>query len=370
MAGERRRRGWRRRRHLGVWDPTGGEARVGSGLPVEEGAEEIRVLVRDVEEDTREAEVGEVEALLASPSSAFWIDLVRPHHRARRLLSETLALDPLTVEDCLSPLRMPKMDALRDGDGRLNGAFVAAFAARLDREDDAAQLRAVEVDLVVGERYLVTVRDGPLKEVERHVSRRLREGDELMREAGAGAALAHAALDAMVDGHLPTLVGAASAAEELEERLDPRNERSSAAAFEALISLRRDLSAFRRLATAQQEALRRFGRTGDDDLRDHLDDVVDNQREAVDMADAASDYVEGAIETYRTRRDERTERGIRRLTGIAAILGVLTLFSGIYGMNFSYLPGAEDPEGFWIFVSSQVVFAVAAMVFLVRRGLL
>jgi hypothetical protein len=55
---------------------------------------------------------------------------------------------------------MPKMDALPEG-----GAFIAGFAVRLDEEDEP-RLRAEEVDLVVGSGYLVTVRDGPLGEVE------------------------------------------------------------------------------------------------------------------------------------------------------------------------------------------------------------
>ena len=42
-------------------------------------------------------------------------------------------------------------------------------------------------------------------------------------EPGAsGAALAHAAFDALVDGHLPVLVRASTIAEELEEVLDPQ----------------------------------------------------------------------------------------------------------------------------------------------------
>ena len=153
--------------------------------------------------------------------------------------------------------------------------------------------------------------------------------------------LAYEVLDALVDGHLPALVSIAAAAEELEDRLNPRNDRASTAALENLIVLRRDFLAFRRLAVAQQEALRRLGRTAEE-IRDYLSDVTDNQREAVDMADATRDYIEGAIEAYRMRRDERSEVGIRRLTVLAALLGPLTLFAGWYGMNFTYIPGAEE----------------------------
>lgn len=45
----------------------------------------------------------------------------------------------------------------------------------------------------------------------------------------SGAALAHVALDVLVDQHLPVTVRAAEVAEELEEGLDPGSERESLA---------------------------------------------------------------------------------------------------------------------------------------------
>ena len=353
-----RRRG---RGYLGVWDPTGGEAREGSGLPVEEGAEKIRALARERPGAVREIPEGELGAALGEPGAVVWVDLVRPRKRSEALLRDVICLGPLTVEDCLEPLRMPKMDLL-DG-GRV---FVSAFAARLDGED-RVKLRAVEVDLVVGENFLVTVRDGPMEEVRDRLEGRIRTGAP---ESGSpGEALAYEVLDALVDGHLPALVNVAAAAEDLEDTLDPRNQRTSIEALENLISLKRDLQAFRRLALAQQEALRRLGRVSEE-MRAYLSDAADNQREVVDMADATRDYVDGAIEAYRMRRDERSELGIRRLTALAGLLGPPTLLSGIYGMNFQNLPGNEAWFGFWAFIGFQFLFITTGAFFLRRRGLL
>lgn len=39
---------------------------------------------------------------------------------------------------------------------------------------------------------------------------------------------------------------------------------------------------------------------------------------------------------------------IKRLTAISIILAVITIVTGIYGMNFRYLPLADHPYGFWI----------------------
>ncbi|CAN5720110.1 hypothetical protein BH20ACT11_BH20ACT11_11700 [soil metagenome] len=319
-------------------------------------------------EGLRELERGELGAALDKGGCGVWIDLLRPRDGARSILTGNLGLGTLVVEDCLSPLRMPKMDTFE------GCAFVAAFAARLEREAGyRAHLRAVEVDPIVGENYLVTVRDGPVREIEDGVERRLGQASDARRnethEGGPGERLAHAALDSLVDGHLPALVGVAAAAEELEEGLDPRNERASTSALESLILLRRDLSAFRRLAIAQQESLRRLGRWSRS-LRGQLSDVVDNQREAVGMGDATRHYADGAVESYRMRRDERSEVGIRRLTVLAGIIGPMTLLAGWWGANFDSILGSGSQWGFGVFVGVQLVFAVLAVWFMIRRGLL
>jgi magnesium transporter len=351
--------------HLGVWDPSGGEARSGSGLPVEEGDEEIQVLARSAQDGgIREVMQKELGSFLGDPGWTLSIDILRPRTGARTLLQKTLELAPLTVEDCMEPLRMPKMDMFQEGEnGKTQGAFVAAFALRLLKSENEVQLRAIEVDLVVGPNYLVTVRDTPVAEVSQRVQSKLQK--DLSEDSGQ--MLAYEALDALIDGHLPVLVSTAAAAEELEESLDPRNERVSITALENLIALKRDLSAFRRLAVAQQETLRRLGRKYVE-MRPYLSDVADNQRETVDMADATRDYVDGAVEAYRMRRDEWVGIGIRRLTVLASVLGPLSVFTAWYGTSFSDIPGVNLPYAFYVFVGGQILFIVLVFLYLRRRS--
>lgn len=331
-------------------------------MPVESGEEKVRILLRSAEGEVREVPPEELASALEEQGSAVWVDFVRPHDKAREVLGGVLGLPPFTVEDCMSPLRMPKLDMFEVNG--LWGAFVAAFAVRAERE--APGLRAIEVDLVVGPGYLVTVRDGPVPGVRERLESHLKSDD--MPESPGGF-LAYEVLDALIDGHLPALVEAAAIAEELENALDPGRERASVSALENLIDLRRDLSSFRRLAVAQQEVLRRLGRASTD-LREYLSDAADNQREAIDMADATREFAEGAVEAYRIRRDERSGLGIRRLTVFAAILGPLTLVCGIYGANFTAIPGTDSPLGFPIFVGVQLVFVVIAAWILHRSGLI
>ena len=90
----------------------------------------------------------------------------------------------------------------------------------------------------------------------------------------------------------------------------------------------------------------------------------------IEMADATRDVIDGVIEAYRMRRDERTGSGVRRLTVLAAVLGPLSLLAALYGVNFRDIPGIDNPGGFYIFVGVLALVAVIALVVLRRRGLL
>lgn len=322
----------------------------------------IRIVARPIAgvNGNREVAVEDLDGELAG-GEVIWIDLTNPGLDAASLLGDRLHLGSLTVEDCLLPLRMPKLDPLPEG-----GAFVAAFAIRLEAGDEP-RLRMIPVPLVIGSTFLVTVRRQPMLEDVARIEAALSRDVELPEQPGA--ALAYAALDALIDRHLPVMLRAAEIAEELEDDLDPRRRNEGLLALERLIVLRRDLLAFRRLGVAQQEVLRRLGRLFPV-MQAYLADVADNQREAVDTAAATCDYIDGAIEAFRVRRDVRTEDGIRRLTVLAAIVGPITVVIGLWGLNFRNIPGTGARWGWPIFVGAQLCFVLVASWYFRRRGLL
>ena len=59
---------------------------------------------------------------------------------------------------------------------------------------------------------------------------------------------------------------------------------------------------------------------------------------------------------------------IKRLTAISIILAVITIVTGIYGMNFRYLPLADHPYGFWIINGLMVALYVGMWWWFKRIG--
>ena len=330
--------------------------KVGASTP---GA--TRILARGpTEADLKSLRVDELPAAIER-GDLVWIDVESPAKAELIELGESLRLDELTVEDCLAPVRMPRIDTIpRDC------VFVAMFAARFETEPEA-RIRTAAVPMVIGPNFLMSVRRELLPEVVHRLNATFAGFEALPAESGMG--LAYVAVDALVDRHLPAATEAAELAEQFEDDLNPENELRSIPALERLIVLRRDLLAFRRIGVFQSEVLRRLSRK-DADLRSYYSDVEDNEREAVETAAATCDYIDGAIEAFQVRRDARTELGIRRLTVLAVILGPLSLTIGLWGVNFPNIPGTQSHWGWPIFVACHLAFMLLSIAYLRRARLL
>jgi len=91
------------------------------------------------------------------------------------------------------------------------------------------------------------------------------------------------------------------------------------------------------------------------DLIEHIERVKDHARQTEQQA-------ESAVQLYFAATTTRTGEIIRLLTLITAILMPLNLITGIYGMNFDFIPGLHSRAGFWIslgFMLTVVVFLVS-----------
>jgi len=91
------------------------------------------------------------------------------------------------------------------------------------------------------------------------------------------------------------------------------------------------------------------------DLIEHIARVKDHARQTEQQA-------ESAVQLYFAATTTRTGEIIRLLTLITAIFMPLNLITGIYGMNFDFIPGLHSQAGFWISLGamlSVVVFLVS-----------
>ena len=84
--------------------------------------------------------------------------------------------------------------------------------------------------------------------------------------------------------------------------------------------------------------------------KDLLDDVIVENRQALEMTNIYRDIIHGARELVSTIINNRLNNVMKFLTSITLVMAIPTIISGLYGMNVSdaWMPLSNTPHGFLI----------------------
>ncbi|MCI9378645.1 MAG: magnesium transporter CorA family protein [Eubacterium sp.] len=103
-----------------------------------------------------------------------------------------------------------------------------------------------------------------------------------------------------------------------------------------------------------------------------LDDVIVENRQAIEMTNIYRDIIHGARELVSTIINNRLNNVMKFLTSITLVMAIPTIISGIYGMNVSgkWMPLSETPHGFAIICVMTGAICVLALLVLKKRKML
>jgi magnesium transporter len=314
----------------------------------------IRAWLAD-EQGVRAAEPAEALAALERGARA-WIDLDCEDEASARRTLEPLAIHPLVLEDMVMELNRPKVDNY--------GAYLYLVVHSARWDQDRPQLR--EVDMVLGERFLVTYHDGTTRSIAAAHDVLPRRPDLLAHGPGP---LLHFILDTLVDLYLPIMDKLSDDVDQLEEQLFHPGQRKLP---QRVVRLKRGMSALRRIMGPQRDTV--LALTRDEfrpipaEMRPYLRDVYDRLARVSDLLDSFRDETSSLLELHVATVSNRLNQVIKRLTVIATVGLPLTVVTSYYGMNFE-LPEFKWPWGEWYALGLLVATAAATWWFLRRQRL-
>jgi magnesium transporter len=241
--------------------------------------------------------------------------------------------------------------------------LLVAYAAKPVAEGRPVRLH--ELDVIAGQNYLLTFHGGAPIDA-REVARRVAARPELARQ-GAGFLL-YVVLDELVDTFFPTLDRIGERIEDLEEAVF----QATGDVQSQIFSLRRDLIAIRRVAGPMRDALivllrRDLGLFSRESQR-YLQDIYDHMIRVVESVEDYQDLAAGALEASLAVVSNRVGTVARNLGAYAAIFAVVTMVSGIYGMNFAHMPELRWQYGYAWALGLMVVFGGGLWVYFKRKG--
>lgn len=219
-------------------------------------------------------------------------------------------------------------------------------------------LKVLEIDLVAGRNWVVTVHAERVPALERI-------DDLTAGETRFGALEAAGFLAAIVDEVIAGYLGLAEAIEREIDTLDERalRLRPRDDVLAEIVRLRRRIASIRRTLTPHRLAFAALARP-EMELHEELgrpwpglNDKVDR---AIDSIENLRDLLLGTYDIHMGRSAQHANEIMKRLTLLSAVLLPSVVVAGIMGMNYQ-MPFFDDTSNFRLVVGAMVVFGVSLL---------
>jgi magnesium transporter len=287
-----------------------------------------------------------------------WVDLQAPTPEEADVLTRVFGFHPLAVEDCWHEPQHSKVDDYG------NHLFMVVHGVRYDAEHD--EFKTHELNVFLGASYLVTFHTYHSRSID-YAKENVRRHPPLMAR-GMDFVL-HQIIDRVIDNYFPKLEIIENKIDELESDLiaDARPELVT-----RIFELRRAVANLRRVATQEREMVVQISR-GDfpfisEKAQVYFRDVYDHLFRVVEGADTHRETLNVMVQVYVSMVSNQLNHTMRVLTLIATVMLPLTVITGIYGMNFDFMPELHWKIGYPLVLAVMGVVSVLMLTYFRRRN--
>ncbi len=267
-------------------------------------------------------------------------------------------LHPLVLEDIFNTEQRAKLEDYGD--------YLYVVLKTFGYETGGAEQRiySEQISLVLGKNFVLSFLESDGIQLQ-SVRDRLRSGKGQIGKSGADF-LMYSLIDAIVDSYFVILERLDEKTEALETELIARPQPST---LQSIHRLKREGVFLRRALWPLREVISSLQR-GDSPLFTrntllYLRDVYDHTIHIIESIESLRDLTAGMLDIYISSVSFRISTVMKVLTVITTIFMPLTLITGIFGMNFKYLPGLEWNLGFFVVLGTMAVIS-AGMLLLFR----
>jgi magnesium transporter len=230
---------------------------------------------------------------------------------------------------------------------------------------DNRKLRTSHVDVVMGERFMMTLHRGRVEAIDQ-ARRHYRQ--DFHRYAKTPSFLVYEFWDALVESYKRTIRGLAGSVETFQDQIFGD---VSDKIFTDVSEVTRDLLSFRKIMMAAREVLHELASRRSpyvsEATQPFLEKMVDTlERLGADLT-VERDILSETLNLYMSITSHRTNKIVSRLTVISVVFLPLTFLCGVYGMNFEVLPELGwrySYLGFWLVV---IGIAAGLLTYMKRR---
>jgi magnesium transporter len=298
-------------------------------------------------------------------STITWINVAGIHQtEILEKLGQYYGLHPLVLEDILNTDQRPKMEDYEQFLFIVLKMLSLNSKPHLEEEHSVptGEVEAEQVSLILGKNFVISFQEtegdlfDPIRE-------RIRNGKGRIRKMGADY-LTYLLIDIIVDNYFIILEKYGERIEVLEDYLtsDP-----TAQSLHTLHVLKREMIFLRKSTWPLRELISGMERSQSPLITQitltYLRDVYDHTIQVIDTIETYRDMLSGMVDTYLTSISNRTNEVMKVLTVIATIFIPLTFITGIFGMNFIYIPLLKWDGGFFVTFAAMILVSGGMMLY-------
>jgi len=324
--------------------------------------EEVKISIIDYDEEhLQEKETKSIEECFPykNKPTVTWINVDGLHEiKVVEEIGKCFNLHPLILEDIVDTDQRPKIKDFRDY------IFIVLKMLYYDKEDNEIQVE--QVSLILGKNYVISFqeREG---DVFNAIRERIRNNIGRIRKLGADY-LVYALIDAIIDNYFIIIEKLGEKIENLEDKVSSRPKPAN---LRVIHRLKRDLIFLRKSVWPLREVISILER-GESSLilestNVYLRDIYGHTIQVMDTVETLRDMTSGMLEIYLSSVSNRMNEIMKMLTIVATIFIPLTFITGIYGMNFRYMPEIKWFWGYPIVLLGMLIIGIVMLIYFKRK---
>ena len=304
-----------------------------------------------LDNEIKKADIKDVDKIKDKP---VWVDVNDITNEEMELLKDKFSLHPLTAEDLFNQNIRVKVEDFP------NYIFCVFYGMKKGKT-----IKLFEMDYILGKNFLITNH----KEVIESFENLKKDDERLIRNFNKGLEfLFHKLLDMEIDNFFPVLESFDEKIERLEEEAIRK---PNSKLLSEILKTKRFVVQVKKVSIPQREKIGFLAKNESAFISKksipYFRDIYDHMIRVADIIDNYREDIGNAFDVYMSTISNNMNEVMKVLSIIATIALPLTVISGIYGTNFSNLPGSGMMYGFWIMILFMILMVLGMLYFFRKR---
>ncbi|MSP53344.1 MAG: magnesium/cobalt transporter CorA [Gammaproteobacteria bacterium] len=276
-------------------------------------------------------------------------------------LCNSYSIHPLVIEDILHTEQIAKIDIFDD-------YLYMVIRVPKTRTHDKSKHNIIfnQVSMIVMKNRLITFQeenDDSFSNIQKQFI-----NYELKTRKLTVDFIVYSLLDAVLDSYFSLADHASEMMETFEDKLirDP-----GSLALMEFYKLKRNIMNLRKVVQPTRDVISILSRQGSDHLEEithvYCNDLYDHCLRISEQLDGYREMLTSMLEIYRSSVNNKLNESMKVLTIIATVFMPLSFLTGIFGMNFNYMPELHWHYGYYMALGLFVVIGVGMLVYFRRK---